>query len=65
LLKRRSWPHFGGKITRTVPQTRKGAAPQHEDIVTAISDHEAAKHLNAAKHTLYQTIFEQKHWTPE
>jgi hypothetical protein len=34
---------------------------QLEDIATAISDHEAAKHLNAAKHTLYQAIFEQKH----
>jgi hypothetical protein len=36
---------------------------QLEDVATAISDHEAAKHLNAAKYTLYQTIFEQKHRT--
>ncbi len=36
---------------------------QLEDIATAISDHEAAKHLNAANHTLYQAIFDQKHRT--
>ncbi len=36
---------------------------QLEDIATAISDHEAAKHLNAAKHALYQAIFDQKHRT--
>jgi len=36
---------------------------QLEDRATAISDHEAAKHLNAAKRTLYQRIFEQKHRT--
>jgi transposase InsO family protein len=36
---------------------------QLDDRATAISDNEAAKHLNAAKHTLYQTIFEQKHRT--
>jgi transposase InsO family protein len=34
---------------------------QLEDRATAISDHEAAKHLNAAKHSLYQAIFEQNH----
>ncbi|MDA0739015.1 MAG: hypothetical protein O3A59_08715 [Nitrospirae bacterium] len=36
---------------------------QLDDIATVISDHEAAKHLNAAKLTLYQHIFEQKHRT--
>ena len=36
---------------------------QLEDIATASSDNAAAKHLNAAKHKLYQTIFEQKHRT--
>jgi len=36
---------------------------QLDDIATAISDHEAAQHLNAAKLTLYQHIFEQKHRT--
>jgi len=36
---------------------------QLDDIATTISDNEAAKHLNAAKHTLYQIIFEQKHRT--
>lgn len=36
---------------------------QLDDRATAISDNEAAKHLNAAKLTLYQTIFEQKHRT--
>jgi transposase InsO family protein len=36
---------------------------QLEDRATAISDHEAAKHLNAAKHSLYQAIFEQNHRT--
>ena len=36
---------------------------QLDDIATAISDNEAAKHLNAAKHKLYQAIFEQKHRT--
>lgn len=34
---------------------------QLEGSATAISDNEAAKRLNAAKHTLYQAIFEQKH----
>ena len=33
---------------------------QLDDIATAISDNDAAKHLNAAKFTLYQIIFEQK-----
>lgn len=33
---------------------------QLDDIATAISDNEAAKHLNAAKFPLYQIIFEQK-----
>jgi hypothetical protein len=36
---------------------------QLKDRATAISDHEAAKHLNAAKHSLYQAIFEQNHRT--
>jgi transposase InsO family protein len=36
---------------------------QLDDIATAISDNEAAKYLNAAKLTLYQAIFEQKHRT--
>ena len=36
---------------------------QLENQATAISDHEAAKHLNAAKHQLYQIIFEQNHRT--
>ncbi len=36
---------------------------QLEGRATAISDHEAAKHLNAAKHSLYQAIFEQNHRT--
>ena len=36
---------------------------QLDDMAVAISDHEAAKHLNAAKLTLYQRIFEQKHRT--
>ena len=36
---------------------------QLEDRATAISDHEAANHLNAAKHSLYQAIFEQRHRT--
>jgi hypothetical protein len=36
---------------------------QLEAIATAISDHEAAKHLNTAKHKLYQAIFEQNHRT--
>lgn len=36
---------------------------QLDDIATAISDNDAAKHLNAAKLNLYQTIFEQKHRT--
>jgi transposase InsO family protein len=36
---------------------------QLDDIATALSDNDAAKHLNAAKLTLYQTIFEQKHRT--
>jgi transposase InsO family protein len=36
---------------------------QLETIATAISDNEAAKQLKAAKHSLYQTIFEQKHRT--
>jgi transposase InsO family protein len=36
---------------------------QLDDRATAISDNEAAKHLNAAKRTLYQHIFEQKHRT--
>ena len=36
---------------------------QLETIATAISDNEAAKQLKAAKHTLYQTIFDQKHRT--
>ena len=36
---------------------------QLEDRAVAISDNEAAKHLNAAKLTLYQRIFEQKHRT--
>ena len=52
-----------GKITRTVPQARKEAAPTRGHCATAISDHEAAKYLNAAKYILYQTIFEQKHRT--
>jgi transposase InsO family protein len=36
---------------------------QLDDRAVAISDNEAAKHLNAAKLTLYQRIFEQKHRT--
>ena len=36
---------------------------QLDDRATAISDNEAAKHLNAAKRTFYQRIFEQKHRT--
>jgi transposase InsO family protein len=36
---------------------------QLDDIATVISDNDAAKHLNAAKFTLYQIIFEQKPWT--
>ncbi len=36
---------------------------QLEAMATAISDNEAAKQLNAAKHTLYQRIFAQKHRT--
>ena len=36
---------------------------QLDDMAVAISDNEAAKHLNAAKLTLYQRIFEQKHRT--
>jgi transposase InsO family protein len=36
---------------------------QLETIATAISDNEAAKQLKAAKHTLYQAIFEQNHRT--
>lgn len=37
--------------------------PQLEALATAISDNEAAKQLKAAKHTLYQAIFEQNHRT--
>ena len=36
---------------------------QLENIATAISDNEAAKQLNAAKHALYQVIFDQTHRT--
>jgi len=36
---------------------------QLDDMAVAISDNEAAKHLNAAKLKLYQRIFEQKHRT--
>jgi transposase InsO family protein len=36
---------------------------QLDDRAVAISDNEAAKHLNAAKLTFYQRIFEQKHRT--
>ena len=36
---------------------------QLEALATAISDNEAAKQLKAAKHTLYQAIFAQKHRT--
>jgi len=36
---------------------------QLEATATALSDNEAAKHLKAAKHTLYQRIFAQKHRT--
>jgi hypothetical protein len=62
-VKRRVSPHFGSKSTKTVSQARKEAAPQHEAIATAISNHEAAKHLKAAQHTLYDTIFEQNQRT--
>ena len=37
--------------------------PQLETIATAISDNKAAKQLQAAKHKLYQAIFEQNHRT--
>ena len=37
--------------------------PQLEALATVISDHEAAKQLKAAKHTLYQAIFAQQHRT--
>lgn len=36
---------------------------QLDDMAAALSDNEAAKHLNAAKLKLYQRIFEQKHRT--
>jgi hypothetical protein len=48
-VKKRVSPHFGSKHTQTVSQARKEAAPQQEGIATAISKHEAAKHLKAAK----------------
>jgi len=49
----------------SLPNPKQSLKPERtlqqlDDIATAISDHEAAKHLNAAKFTLYQIIFEQK-----
>ena len=53
---------------KSLPKPEQSLKPgrtlqQLDDRATAISDNEAAKHLNAAKRTLYQTIFEQKHRT--
>jgi transposase InsO family protein len=53
---------------KSLPQPAQYLKPgrtwqQLDDSATAISDNEAAKHLNAAKRKLYQRIFEQKHRT--
>jgi len=53
---------------QTLPQPAQYLMPgrtlqQLDNSTTAISDNEAAKHLNAAKRKLYQRIFEQKHRT--